>query len=132
MEAHMATTSGSELLAIIERFYAAYNEMDLDTFGALVTEDVHWEHHNRFKGKGREPLLDSVRDTQAQLPVRRFGEITRWAANENVVYVDHLWSGTPAVDIEGWGWKAGVPMSMDCASVFVFEDGRVKEWSDYA
>jgi hypothetical protein len=76
--------------------------------------------------------VQSVRDIHAKLPDRRFGPLIRWAVNGNVVHCEHQWFGTPAVDEEEWNWKVGVPTSMDGASVLVFEDGRIAEWSDYA
>lgn len=96
-----------------------------------MTDDIHFEHHNRFQGKGREALLGSIRDIQVKLPDRRFGKSTRWAVNGDVVYAEHDWSATPAVTDEAWGWEAGVGTLMDVVSVFVFEGSRVKEWSDY-
>ena len=127
----MRDTREHKLLVIVERFFSAYNEMDLDTFAELLADDIRWEHHNRFSGNGAEPLLQSIKDIQAKLPDRRFGEITRWAVNRDTLYAEHGWSATPAESDAAWGWVAGVPTSMECLSVFVFEGGRVKEWSDY-
>jgi hypothetical protein len=75
--------------------------------------------------------VQSVRDIQAKLPDRRFGEITAWAVNGNRVYAEHGWSATPAESDPSWGWKAGVPTSMDACSTFVFQVGRITEWADY-
>lgn len=127
----MTTPGDRELLTLVERFFTAYNDMDLDTFGSLLADDVHFEHHNRFRGQGREPLLASVRDIESKMPDRRFGKVTRWAVHGDTVYAEHGWQATPVITEPSWGWQAGVPTSMDVVSVFVFDGGRIKEWSDY-
>ncbi len=126
-----ATHEDEDLITLVERFFKAYNDMDLDTFRALLTDDIKWGHHNRFQGEGADGLVQSIRDIQAKLPDRRFGEITHWAINANRVYTEHDWSATPAESDPSWGWEAGVPTSMEACSIFVVEDGRVKEWADY-
>jgi hypothetical protein len=73
MEPVMRDTHEHELLVIVERFFSAYNEMDLDTFAEPLADDIRWGHHNRFSGTGAEQLLQSVKDIQAKLPDRRFG-----------------------------------------------------------
>ncbi|WP_371634101.1 nuclear transport factor 2 family protein [Streptomyces sp. NBC_01259] len=127
----MTGTDERELLVIVERFFAAYNDMDLDSFANLLAEDIRWGHHNRFRGAGAAPLLRSIQEIHDKLPDRRFGEITRWAASDHTIYAEHSWTGTPAESDAAWGWQAGVPASMECVSVFVIEGGRVTEWSDY-
>ncbi|MGH3275388.1 MAG: nuclear transport factor 2 family protein [Streptosporangiaceae bacterium] len=127
----MASKTEAELLAIVERFFTAYNEMDLGAFGSLLAADVRWEHHNRFQGNGRDALVTSVRAIQGKVPDRRFTEITRWAARGDTVYVEHGWSATPDVTDEAWGYEAGVATSKDIASVFVIEDELITKWSDY-
>jgi hypothetical protein len=57
--------------------------------------------------------------------------LIRWAVNGDVVHCEHQWFGTPNVDEVEWNWQSGVPTSMDGASVLVFQDGRIAEWSDY-
>ena len=127
----MTKAPENDLLALVDRFFTAYNDMDLDTFASLLTDDIHWEHHNRFLGKGAEPLVQSIRDIHAKLPNRRFGEVTRWSATDDTIYTEHDWTATPVESDPSWGWEAGIETSMDCVSVFVFEGGRIKEWSDY-
>lgn len=132
LEVKVAESNKPELASLTDKFFTAYNELDLETFGGLLADDVHWEHHNRFKGKGRDPLLESVRDIAKKLPDRKFSPVSRWAVNGNVVHVEHQWSATPIENDDAWGWIAGVPTSMDAASVLVYSDGKIVEWSDYA
>ena len=127
----MTQANEADLLSRVKRFFVAYNDMDMQTLRELLTDDVHWEHHNRFKGSGAVPLLQSIRDIQAKQPDRRFGDVTRWAVNGDTVYAEHGWTGTPAESDETKGWQAGVPRSMDCVSVLVLTGGRIREWSDY-
>jgi ketosteroid isomerase-like protein len=36
----MTTTADHDLLQLVERFFTAYNEMDLDAFRGLLADDV--------------------------------------------------------------------------------------------
>lgn len=124
----------NDLLQSANRFFSAYNEVDTETLSSLVAADLHWEHHNRFKGSGREGFIDSVKTINGKVPGRYFAEITRWAANTDsgAIYLEHKWHGTPAEDLEVMGWKAGVAVTFDCCAVLVFKDGVIVEFSDYA
>jgi ketosteroid isomerase-like protein len=124
----MSTTS---LLEVANRYFDAYNTVDTATLEALLADDVHWEHHNRFKGKGRAELIESIKKIAESTPGRRFTRPTRWAAGDDLIYVEHQWHAVPVTPNEMFGWKAGVPFSMDCASVFVVKNGKIIEWSDY-
>ncbi len=127
----MTNSHERDLIDLVEQFFTAYNEMDLDAFRALLTDDIKWGHHNRFQGEGADGLVQSIRDIQAKLPDRRFGNITNWAINGNRVYTEHDWQATPTESDPSWGWVAGEPTAMDACSIFVFDGGRVKEWADY-
>ena len=121
------------LLEAANRFFGAYNEVDTQTLSSLVSEDLHWEHHNRFKGSGKDGFVESVVRINKTVPGRYFGEITRWAANgDGVIYIEHTWHGTPAEDLEVMGWKAGVDVTFDCCGVLALKDGVIVEFSDYA
>ena len=64
--------SSEDLLKLLEAFRVAYNEVDIPALEALVAEDLHWEHHNKFKGHGRAAFVQSVRDFAAKTPGRHF------------------------------------------------------------
>ena len=122
----------NDLLQLANRFFDAYNKVDIEALSILVSEDLHWEHHNRFKGSGKAGFLDSIRKFDKTVPGRYFAEITRWAANGETIYTEHKWHGTPAENMEAFGWKAGVATGFDCCAVLVVKSGVIVEFSDYA
>jgi len=124
----MAATA---LLDMANQFFSAYNNCDTSALADLLADEVHWEHHNRFKGKGRAGLIRSINEIAETTPGRRFSEPTRWASGENLIYLEHRWHAVPTTANEMFGWKPGVPFCMDAVSVFVFEHDTIIEWSDY-
>ena len=119
------------IVVTAKRFFEAYNSMDTNHLEEILSENVHWEHHNRFKGDGREGLLQSIKDIAGKIPGRTFSGPKRWAVNGETVFIEHSWHGLPAVDLPAFGWTKGVPASLDVCSVFVFSGGKIVEWSDY-
>ncbi len=119
-------------LTFANRFFQAYNNVDSTTIGELVSEDVHFEHHGRFKGQGKEKLLDQILTFSKMVPGRYFGGPTRWAVNGDFIFIEHKAYGTPAVDVALFGWKAEEPVTMECCTLLVLKDGKMVEWSDYA
>ena len=126
--------SSEQLLKTVEAFRVAYNELDIPALESLVAEELHWEHHNRFKGHGRAGFVQSVRDwaggedTRALL--RRTGPLRGGTAQPPSMSSTR---GTPCppTPTPPGGWEKGVPTSMDTCSVFVVEDGKIVEFSDY-
>ncbi len=118
-------------LKILEKFRAGHNEMDVPALESVLAEDVKWGHRNRFKGEGRSPLIASIREFSAKTPGRYFGAFGRVAINGNVVFVEQRWHAVPAADDAEWGWKTGVPFSMETCSVFVLSGDKILDWSDY-
>ena len=118
-------------LAIIEAFFEAYNSTDLKTLRSLLHQDIHWEHHNRFRGKGCEGLLKSIADWSVRAPGRHFGPILRTAGNSELTYVEHRWFAVIEQESEEFTWKAGDKIEFDAVSVLVVRDSLVVEWSDY-
>jgi len=123
--------ASDEVMQILEAFRAAYNSVDIAALEALVAEDVRWEHHNRFKGTGRAPLMQSILDFAERMPGRYFDPPTRVAVNGQTVFVERKWRATPVRSDAAWGWEAGVPTSMDTCSVYVIDAGKIVEWGDY-
>jgi len=122
----------NELLAKAILFFQAYNATDITSLEGIVSEDIHWEHHNRFKGQGKEGLMQSVRDFSTKAPGRYFSEPTRWAINGETVFIEHKWHAVPKVAVPSFGWTEGVPVTLDCVGLLVFSAGQIIEWSDYA
>lgn len=122
----------NQYLAFANRFFQAYNDVDTQTIRDLVSDDIHFEHHSRFSGQGKEKLLDQIQNFSKIIPGRYFTEPTRWAVNGDVIFVEHTAHGTPVADIAVFGWKAGESVAMDCCSLLVLKDGKIVEWSDFA
>ena len=121
-----------ELLAKANEFFEAYNSIDLQALDELVANDIRWEHHNRFKGEGKEKLMDSVKDFGEKAPGRYFSKPSRWAVNGDIAFVEHKWHAVPAVDVPSFGWTKGVHVTLDCCALLAFKDGKIIEFSDYA
>ena len=120
-----------ELLGLTEVFRLAYNAVDIETLGAAVADDIQWGHQNRFKGAGRDGLLNSVREFADKMPGRYFDAPIRYAANGTTIFVEHRWHAVPVESGPAWGWEKGVAFSMGTCSVFVIRDGKIVEWTDY-
>jgi len=116
---------------IATRFFDAYNAADADALREVAADDIHWEHHNKFQGKGLEGLLQSIKSFLDRAPDRRFTEPSRTAENGDCLFIEHQWKGTPAVTDPRWRWEEGVPRTSDVLSLLVIRDGKVVEWSDY-
>lgn len=121
-----------QCLAFANRFFKAYNAVDVKTIAELLSDDVYWEHHGHFKGHAKESLLEQIQTFIKMIPGRCYAEISRWAVNGDIIFIEHKGGGTPVVDIETFGWKAGEPATMDFVTLLVLKDGKIVEWSDYA
>ena len=119
-----------EMLAAIEKFRVAYNDVDIDSLHGLLSDKVKWGHRNRFSGEGRDELLRSIENFARKLPGRRFGEYGRTAVNGSFVFAEQTWHGVPAEDNPAWGWQAGVPVTMETCTLFAFENGQITEFTD--
>jgi ketosteroid isomerase-like protein len=124
-------TDPSQLLAFVHRFYDAYNAKDLDTLGSMMADDLRWEHHGQFKGQGKAQLLELSRKIIEIAPDRSVKPPIRWAVTGNAIFVEHTYYGTPVVDPGFFDWKAGVPFELAVCSIFVVDDGKLAEWSDF-
>ena len=65
-------------------------------------------------------------------PGRRFEDPARWAANGDIIAIEHDLRATPTEDVAAFGWKANEAISLETCSVLVVKDGKLIEWSDYA
>ena len=120
----------NEIIEAIERYRMAYNEVDVTALEALLSEGVIWGHRNKFKGQGRAELLRSVAEFSKKAPDRHFAPYGRTAVNGNIVFAEQTWHATPVQSDPAWGWEAGVPVKMETCSLFVFDNGKIVEWTD--
>jgi hypothetical protein len=119
--------------AVVERFVAAYNDFDFDAMSDALAPDLHFEHVGRgFVFETRDELIGALRTFAAEyLPDRAFGEATRVSVAGSTVYREHLWSGTLAVDLPGFGKKGDAISDRLCAVYTVGAEGTITEYLDY-
>jgi ketosteroid isomerase-like protein len=122
----------NQLLEIVNRFFDAYNNVDIEYIDSIISDKIHWEHHNKFKGDGKPQAIQSIHNFSEKAPGRYFEKPTRWAVHGQTIFIEHKWHAVPALDVALFGWKEGVPVTMEIVTLFVFEDGKLVEWSDYA
>jgi hypothetical protein len=119
--------------AAVERYVEAYNAQDWTALEQVFAPDLHFEHVGRgFSFETSGELIATLKAFASDyLPDRAFGEATRMNVAGDTVYREHLWSGTLAVDLEGFG-KAGDRIADRLCAVFtVNADGRIGEYLDY-
>ena len=120
-----------QLLALVNRFYDAYNAVDLDTLGSMMADDIRWEHHGQVKGQGKAQLLELNQKINEIAPGRYVKPPVRWAVNGNIIFVEHTLYGIPVVEPGLFDWKAGVPFELEVCSIMVVEGDKIAEWSDF-
>ena len=123
--------TSTDLLVLAKRYFKAYDDLNIAVMSELLADDVHWEHHNRFKGAGKSGLLESIERIAGLAPDRRFGPIKRSAGADSRLFVEHDWRCTPKEADVQRGWEAGKPFKMDVVSLVVVDQGRIVEWSDW-
>ena len=119
--------------AVVERYVEAYNAQDWAALEEVFAPDLHFEHVGRgFSFDTSAELIATLKTFAAEyLPDRSFGEATRRSVDGSTVYREHLWSGTLATDLEGFG-KAGDRIADRLCAVFTVNgDGRIAEYLDY-
>jgi hypothetical protein len=119
--------STEEILKCLEEFRIAYNEIDIPTLEDILARDVHWEHRNKFKGSGRDGLIQSIIEFGEKTPGRYFDRPIRFALKGQAIFIEQKWHATPARSDPAWGWEKGAPISMDTCSIFVFEGAKITE-----
>ena len=119
--------------AVVERYVEAYNAQDWTALEEVFAPDLHFEHVGRgFSFDTSAELIATLKTFAAEyLPDRSFGEATRRSVDGNTVYREHLWSGTLATDLEGFGTAGDRIADRLCAVFTVNGDGRIAEYLDY-
>ncbi len=117
---------------VVERWVSAYNAQDFEAMEACLAAEVNFQHFNRgFSFQGSTELISTLRTfATAYLPDRRLGPALRTVTSGNVVVREQLWTGTLAVDLDGFG-SAGDAVSQRLCTVFTVENGLITEYYDY-
>ena len=122
-----------DLVAVAERLIAAYNAKDFATMETLIAPDLDFAHFNRdFVLASRDALFDVLRQfASTYVPYRRFEPVERVTTSGDIVVREGWYTGTPAVDLPGFG-AAGEAFRLKFCSVMRFDDaGILVEWKDH-
>jgi steroid delta-isomerase-like uncharacterized protein len=119
--------------AAVESFVDAYNKQDFDGMRALLADDVSFAHYNRgFSFRTAEELIGTLRAfANEYMPDRRFEPAIRTALIGDRVYREHVWTGTLAVDLAGFGSAGDTISERLCAVYTVGPEGTIVEYLDY-
>ena len=118
-------------ISVANRWIAAYNAKDFDALRAMMTSDIHIEHHNRGVAlDGADAMVAIMTQFEGLLPDRRFHSVRRqFAAGEQVV-TELTWEATPTSDIEGFA-KKGEIIKLELACVWTVRNGQIADYHDY-
>lgn len=111
----------------------AYNRQDFEAMEAIIAPDLDFAHYNRdFALSRREDLLQILRQFAAEfIPDRKFEAPERVFEAGDIVVREAWYTGTPAVDLPGFG-AAGVAFRFKFCSIMRFDAaGLLVEWKDY-
>lgn len=103
-------------LEIIDRFFAAYGDHDLDALGKVVAEDVQWHF------PGRNPLSGTKRG--AKEVVAFFDEMGKYKVRGEQ-YVSGVNDGAVIEGQRTWSVEDGVDYEMEWCVVWKFDGGRI-------
>lgn len=123
----------TDAAAAAERLIQAYNAKDFDALESLIAPDLDFAHYNRdFVLSSRDALLDVLRRFAAEfIPDRRFEPVERVTVSGDIVVREGWYTGTPAVDLPGFG-AAGERFRLKFCSIMRFNaDGMLAEWKDH-
>jgi hypothetical protein len=96
----------------------------------MMAENIYLTHHNRgFVTNGREETTELYRGTPAVIPDRQLSERSGFLVDGQRVIVQHVLTGTPTIDLP-FG-VAGEKFSIDLATIFTIEEGKVVKYEDY-
>lgn len=123
----------ADFAAMAERFFKYYSDKDFESMREMMVPNIDFAHHNRdVKFNNRDELIavfPAFADTLA--PDRCFMPPSRVNVCGNVVYLEHVFTGTATTDIPGFG-NAGERFSLQLCSVLRLNDqGLVEEWKDH-
>ena len=119
--------------AISDALVGAYNRQDFDAMEALIAPDLDFAHFNRdFALTRREDLVKILRQFATDfIPDRKFEAPERVLESGDFIIREAWYTGTPAVDLPGFG-ATGEEFRLKFCSVMRFDDsGLLVEWKDY-
>lgn len=111
----------------------AYNRQDFEAMEAIIAPDLDFAHFNRdFALTRRQDLMQILRQFAADfIPDRQFEAPERVFEVGDIVVREAWYTGTPAVDLPGFG-VAGEGFRLKFCSIMRFDDaGLLVEWKDY-
>lgn len=111
----------------------AYNRKDFDAMEAIIAPDLDFAHFNRdFVLSKRSELIAILRQfASALIPDRKFEEPERVFMTGDIVVREGWYTGTPLVDLPGFG-AVGERFRLKFCSVMRFDRaGLLVEWKDY-
>lgn len=118
-------------LALVERFFEAYNSKDLDEVAKTLAPDVGVRHHNRGVDlTGRDATIDIMKQFEGIAPDRKFHAVRRKYECGDKVIFEHTWEATFGTEVEGFA-AAGETVSLELCTVFTVRDGEIVEYDDY-
>jgi hypothetical protein len=123
------TTPAQHAIALID----AYNRQDFDALELMIAPDVDFAHFNRnFALSTRNELLAVLREFAANYMVERhFEPAERITESGDIVILESWYTGTPRVDLPGFG-NAGEKFRLKFCSVLRFDaGGMLVEWKDH-
>ena len=123
------SVSADRAKAIID----AYNRKDFDGMERMMAPALDFAHFNRdFAISDRGELLGVLRKFAAEfIPDRRFEEPERVIEAGDIVIREGWYTGTPLVDLAGFGAQ-GEAFRLKFCSVMRFDyAGLLAEWKDY-
>ena len=112
---------------LIERYLAAYNQLDVDGMLAVLAPDVRFEHWSGDALAVASDGIDAFRTLAEQALIMfsaREQKVTALAARGDVLVAQIDWRGTLAVAIPD-GPAAGTELGLRGESEFGFADGKI-------
>ncbi len=118
---------------LVEKYIAAYNEQDFEAVASCFAPDLHFEHFNKgYRFNSRDELITTLKAfASSYMPDRTMGPALRTKAIDNTVFREHVWSGTLAADVPGFGAKGDKVAHRLCAVFTVGAAGLITEYFDY-
>jgi predicted ester cyclase len=122
-----------DLVARSDAFIEAYNCKDFAAMEAMMAPNLDFAHFNRdFALASCAELLAILRQFATDLiPDRHFEPAKRVIEGDGYVIREAFYTGTPLVELTGFGPVGKVFRLKFCSVMRWNEDGILVEWKDY-